>query len=215
VEVMPVQIKWLGHACFLLTDQDGIKVLTDPFNEGVGYPLPEVEADIVTVSHDHFDHNAVSILPGKPEVVRGPDGHKIGNLTFKGIVTFHDDAGGRERGENTVFVIEMDGLKVCHLGDLGHHLERKQVEEIGSPDLLMVPVGGTFTIDAKGAKQIVEDLKPRLVIPMHYRTEVVKLPIKPVEEFTALFQNVIKTKVLEVSPDTLPADIRVVVLELS
>lgn len=212
---MPVKITWLGHACFLLADQSGTRVLTDPFNEAVGYPVPEIKVDVVTVSHEHFDHNAVQNLTGKPAIVRGPGTHNIGNLMIKGVATFHDGARGSERGPNTVFIIDMENIKICHLGDLGHQLDAGQVQEIGPIDVLLVPVGGTFTIDSSGAKQVVEALQPRLVIPMHYRTEMVKLPIAPAENFTNLFQNVKKTKALETSPASMPAETEVVVLELS
>ncbi|RJQ28660.1 MAG: MBL fold metallo-hydrolase [Peptococcaceae bacterium] len=212
---MSVKITWLGHACFLFEDQSGTRVLTDPFNKMVGYPVPEINVAVVTVSHEHSDHNAVQILPGNPAVIRGPGTHNISGLTVKGIATFHDGARGSERGSNTVFVIEMENIKICHLGDLGHQLDAGQAQEIGSVDVLLVPVGGTFTIDSAGAKQVVEALRPKLAIPMHYHTEMVKLPISPVENFTNLFQNVKEAKFLELSPVSLPDETEVVVLELS
>lgn len=209
-----MQIKWLGHACFLISGNAG-RVVTDPFNEEVGYPLPAVEADVVTVSHEHFDHNYVRAVRGNPKVVREPGECHCGEIKIKGVPTFHDASEGALRGKNTVFVIEMDGLKVCHLGDLGHLLDTGQLAELGPVDVLLVPVGGTFTIDAGTAARLVADIKPALAVPMHYATSAIKLPLTPVGDFTAHFERVSEKDVLEVAKGNLPVPTEVVVLSLA
>ena len=178
-----MKIRWYGHACFLITSDGGTRVLTDPYDETVGYPVPSVEADFVTVSHDHFDHSATGWVKGRPRVVKGPGVHQLGEVSAKGIQTFHDDAGGSKRGLNTVFVFNIDGMAVCHLGDLGQVLTDEQVREIGGVDVLLVPVGGTYTIDAAGAATVVDLLNPRIVIPMHFKTDALSFPLETVEPF--------------------------------
>lgn len=209
-----MQIKWLGHACFLIAGE-GARVVTDPFNEEVGYPLPAVEADVVTVSHEHFDHNYVRAVKGRPQVVREPGEHTAGAVRIKGIPTFHDGSEGALRGNNTVFVIEMDGLRVCHLGDLGHMLDAGQLKELGPVDVLLVPVGGMFTVDANAAARLVADIKPAVAVPMHYATAAIKLPLAPVQDFTGRFERVTEKDVLEVTKDNLHAPTQIVVLKLA
>lgn len=182
-----MEVKWYGHAAFLIKGQN-VRIITDPYKSGaygggISYGPIRDSADVVTVSHDHDDHNAVSDLPGSPQVVKGPGIHQVKGVTFKGIATFHDPSRGSQRGPNTVFCFEVDGVKVCHLGDLGHVLEPDQVKEIGEVDLLLLPVGGYFTIDAQEASRIVQQLRPKKVIPMHYKTPKCNFPIAGVEEF--------------------------------
>ncbi len=184
-----VSLRWFGHACFMIRGSK--TVVTDPFHQrDVGYPTPDVEADIVTVSHDHFDHNKVEVLKGNPKVVRGAGEFEVEGVKIKGVKTFHDSSGGRQRGENVVFKIELDGIKFCHLGDLGHVLGDEEVKEIGDVDVLLVPVGGFFTIGPEEASKVVEQLSPKVVVPMHYKTEVIDFPIKPVDEFLKGKENV-------------------------
>ncbi|HHY93257.1 MAG TPA: MBL fold metallo-hydrolase [Firmicutes bacterium] len=210
-----MKIRWCGHSCFLLTAAGGLKVLTDPFDESVGYPLPTVAPDVVTVSHEHFDHNAVQVLAGTPEVVRGPGEHQVRGLTISGLSTYHDDAGGARRGANTVFTITMDGLRLTHLGDLGHPLSAAQILALRPVHVLFVPVGGYYTIDARQAKDVTDALNPNLVIPMHFKTDVMDFPIAGVEPFLNLCGGGerLRTTTLEVTAETLPERRRVVVLE--
>jgi L-ascorbate metabolism protein UlaG (beta-lactamase superfamily) len=193
-----VRIKWLGHACFLIETADGTRIVTDPFNEEVGYPLPAVEAEIVTVSHQHFDHNAVAVVRGRPHVS-----------------TFHDAEQGAKRGANVVFVIEADGLRICHLGDLGHLLNEEQLRRIGRVDVLLVPVGGTFTIDAGQAAETVAALRPRIAVPMHYKTDYINFPITGLEDFSRLFERVSTCDTLEVTAARLPAATEIVVVSFA
>ncbi|MDA8097558.1 MAG: MBL fold metallo-hydrolase [Clostridia bacterium] len=185
-----MNVKWLGRACFLLESAEGLLILTDPFDQTVGYPLPNITVDVVTVSHQHFDHNAVGLLPGHPVVVEGDGDHTVKGVTFQGIATYHDNEQGALRGPNTVFVFEVDGIRVCHLGDLGHTLSEKQVAMIGQVDLLLIPVGGTYTIDGDEAFQTVSDLKPRTVVPMHFKANERETRISGDEPFTRHFPDV-------------------------
>lgn len=212
-----MRIEWLGHACFLITSSDGTRILTDPYDPSVGYRDMNVEADVVTVSHDHFDHNYVKGVGGSPEVVEGPGRRTAKGIEFLGVGTFHDTSGGAQRGRNTVFVFEVDGLKVCHLGDLGHVLTEEQVREIGEVDVLLIPVGGTFTIGPQEAWRVVEQLKPKVVIPMHFKTPAVGLPIAPVDDFISGRPNVkrVGASEVEITKEALPAETEVWVLEPS
>lgn len=206
-----MEIKWFGHACFLLTGNK-VRVVTDPFNAEVGYPVPTVAADVVTVSHEHFDHNYVQAVQGQPQVVRGAGEHTVAGTRIIGCSAFHDAAGGKQRGANTIFVIEMDGVRVCHLGDLGHPLTPAQVQALGRVDVLLVPVGGKFTIGADTAARLVAGIKPAIAVPMHYGLPHVHLPLAPVEDFTRLFEQVTRQDVLAITPDKLPTPTQVVVL---
>ena len=178
-----MKIKWLGHAAFLVTADNGTKIITDPYetSEGLKYGKINETADIVTVSHDHGDHNNVAAVKGNPQVVRGST--EVKGISFKAIPTAHDDKGGSERGKNTVFCFQVDGVRVVHLGDLGHLLADSQVVEIGKVHVLLVPVGGFFTLDARTAWEVCEQVRPRVIIPMHYKKDKCALPIGGVEEF--------------------------------
>jgi len=182
-----MKIKYLGHACFLMETSEGIRILTDPYQYGafgaIKYSKITDEADIVTVSHEHADHNAVSEVPGEAKVIKGPGRHSIMGINFYGISTFHDEKEGKDRGNNVLFVIEADNLRILHCGDLGHVLDEEQLAQIGSIDILLIPVGGYFTIGPEEATKIVENISPKVIIPMHYKTAKVDFPIKPVEDF--------------------------------
>jgi len=178
-----MRIYWLGHSCFNILSEDGLSILTDPFDSQVGYRLPNVRADIVTVSHDHHDHNHVAPVKGNPVVVRGPGRHAVRGIDFKGIETYHDGSCGRLRGSNTVFCFQIEGTRICHLGDLGHTLIPDDVSSIGSVDLLFIPVGGIYTIDALGAHEVIGQLRPRIVVPMHYQTEDLSFELNEVDDF--------------------------------
>jgi L-ascorbate metabolism protein UlaG (beta-lactamase superfamily) len=126
-----LNIRWLGHSCFLFTSQEGLRVLTDPFNEKVGYPAPHIETDIVTVSHHHADHNFVQVIPGKPQIIDGEGPHNVSDLSIQGTLTFHDAEQGAKRGKNTLYSFKMDGVRIVHLGDLGHLLTPKTLQTLG------------------------------------------------------------------------------------
>jgi L-ascorbate metabolism protein UlaG (beta-lactamase superfamily) len=212
-----MKVKWLGHASFLITSKGGTKIITDPYAVGGGIdysPIRET-ADVVLVSHDHGDHNNVSAVQGKPEVVRGSGKKAAKGIQFKGIATSHDASQGTQRGSNTVFCFTIDDLKLCHVGDLGHVLSPGQVAEIGAVDILFVPVGGFFTIDAPVAGRVCDQLKPRITIPMHFKTPKCAYPIAGVEDFLKGKKDVRKIAGSEVvfEREKLPAATEIVLLQ--
>jgi L-ascorbate metabolism protein UlaG (beta-lactamase superfamily) len=186
-----MKIKWLGHAAFVLTSDAGTKVLTDPYKSGafdgaVGYgPILE-KVDVVTVSHDHDDHNGLDGLAPGYEAVTAPGKHSVAGIDITGIKTFHDNRQGKERGRNVVHVITVDGVRVAHLGDLGHVFADDETRAIGRADVVLIPVGGYFTIEPEDAMAVVRQLRPSVVIPMHFKTPSLNFPIKPVEDFLSL-----------------------------
>ncbi len=212
-----MKVKWLGHACFLITSEAGLKIITDPYIEGSGIKYSPVNesADIVTVSHDHFDHNNVSAVKGNPEVVKGSGTKTVKGVQFKGVPTYHDESKGSQRGNNIVFCFTMDGVKICHLGDLGHSLSKQEITEIGNVDVLLVPVGGFFTIDSKVATQVCESLRPKVIIPMHFKTSKLDFPIAQVDDFLAGKPNVKKlnTNEVEFKASGLPTTSEIIVLQ--
>ena len=179
-------ISYLGHSCFKIQDKlgpDGVTVVTDPFNKNLGLKVPNFEADVVTVTHSHSDHNNAEALRGEPFIINTPGEYEVKGVMIQGIETFHDDKNGAERGANIIYRIEMDGIAIAHLGDLGHILSDEQLAELGVIDILMIPVGGKYTIDAKTAVEIVTQIEPRIVIPMHYKLPDSKIDIDGVEKF--------------------------------
>jgi L-ascorbate metabolism protein UlaG (beta-lactamase superfamily) len=180
-----MKIKFLGHASFLITSEGGVRIITDPYRadySGLKYSPITEEADIVTISHEHGDHNETNIK-GNPAIVEGVVERGIKGIKTKGIGSYHDDTEGSQRGPNTIYNILIDGMSVVHLGDLGHTLSPMQIEAIGKVDVLFIPVGGVYTIDAQTAQGVVEALKPKVVIPMHFKTKKCDFPIAPVDEF--------------------------------
>lgn len=178
-----MKIKWLGHSCFLITGENGVRILTDPFDETVGYQLPAVEADIVTSSHDHFDHNHIGVVKGDFVHLNKPGPYRERDIEIRGIGSYHDGQGGQKRGDNIIFTFRLEGISVCHLGDLGHLLEDEQIRAIGPVDILLIPVGGTYTIDYRQAVDLIGQLEPKLVIPMHYKTPAMGFDIDGVDKF--------------------------------
>jgi len=177
-----MEITWLGHSCFKIKGSQAT-VITDPYSPELGYRLGRFNARIVTVSHEHPGHCYVQGIGGQPRVVKGPGEYEISGVLIIGIATFHDGEGGKKRGKNTVYLMEIDEVSVCHLGDLGHVLNPEQVEEIDNVDVLLLPVGGVSTINASKAAEVVRQLEPKAVIPMHYKTPALKRELEPVEQF--------------------------------
>ncbi len=210
-----MKIQWLGHSCFLLESSAGVRVLTDPFDPQVGYPALAVSADIVTISHQHSDHNYIKGVHGKYTVVDKPGETTARGILIKGFATFHDEAQGAKRGKNIAFRLMIDGLTVLHCGDLGHPLSAEQVQAIGPVDVLLVPVGGYYTIDAPTAVGVVKQLHPALTIPMHFRTPAINFPIQTVDPFLQAAGGGRKpgTMEIEVTAEKLKQEGGVVVLE--
>jgi len=215
-----MKIKWYGHSAFLVTTDQGVKIILDPYESGayggqLAYGKIKDQADVALTSHDHADHNDTKSLPGSPQVVKGAGSKTVKGIPIKGIATFHDPTRGSERGENTVFVLTVDEMKLCHLGDLGHLLTEKELAEIGPVDILLTPIGGFFTIDAKEATRVAEQIKPRVLIPMHFKTAKCGFPIAPVEDFLKGKTNPKRAGKSELSFDkaTLPKQMEIVVLD--
>lgn len=166
-----MKIKWFGQSCFLVTAENGTRILMDPYQEEIGYKLPaELVAEIVTTSHDHRDHNHVQAVNGEFVHVNTLGTFFIDGIEIKGVETFHDNVSGAKRGKNTLYNFKVDGIHICHCGDLGHMLDTNTIEEIGNVDILLLPVGGAFTIDAIDAVKVMHQLNPIVTIPMHYKT---------------------------------------------
>ena len=212
-----MNVKWLGHACFLITSRDGLRVITDPYavGGGINYSPIKETADVVVVSHDHGDHSNVSTVQGKPEVVKGSGTITARGIQFKGIASYHDASQGTQRGLNTVFCFAIDNMKLCHLGDLGHALDPEQVNEIGAVDILFVPVGGFYTIDASVASRVCDQLKPKVVIPMHFKTPKCDYPIAGVEDFLGGKKDVrrVGNSEADFERERLPAATEIVLLQ--
>ncbi|MEE8353175.1 MAG: MBL fold metallo-hydrolase [Dehalococcoidales bacterium] len=212
-----MKVKWLGHASFLITSDAGTRIVTDPYPLGNGLSYGEIneEADVVTVSHDHFDHANVAAVGGSPRVVNETAPVEIGGVKFSGVASFHDASAGSERGPNVIYSMDIDGVRVCHLGDLGHPLSGQQVKDIGRVDVLLIPVGGFFTIDAKVASEVAGKLSPKVIIPMHFSNEKCQFPIGGVDDFLAGKDSVIRSGVSEAEfkVSGLPDTTEVVVLD--
>lgn len=217
-------IQYLGHACFRIRGRDGI-LLCDPYDRSVGLDLGRPTAHIVTVSHNHPDHNNIAAVRPMRErlfVIDGPGEYEVSGVLITGVRTYHDKAKGAERGFNTVYVIHLDDVVFCHLGDLGHELSQHHIEEIGNVDVLFVPVGGGETIGPTEAAGVISQLEPRIVIPMHYALSQLSSDqeLAPLEKFTHELglKDIEPTERLAVTPSSLPAEgeeTRVVVMRAS
>ncbi len=177
-----MEITWLGQSCFKIKSADKFLV-TDPFNPDIGLKFPKTEADIITISHSHFDHNNIEAIIGNPFVIDGPGEYEIKGVNITGLPTFHDEQEGQERGRNTIYLIEMEDLRICHLGDLGHILSNEILEKIDGVDILMIPCGGVFTINASKAQEVVSQINPKIVIPMHYKIDGLKVNLESLDKF--------------------------------
>lgn len=178
-------ISWYGHSCFRITNQGGhLTVITDPFEKKIGLNPPRGSADVVIVSHDHFDHNNTKAIGGEPFIIDGPGEYETKGVSINGISSFHDEKKGEERGQNTIYLIEMDNIRVCHMGDFGQEkLSDRQLESIGQVDVLIIPVGGNYTIDGVQAAKIAKQIEPSLIIPMHYKIPGLTADIVGPEKF--------------------------------
>ncbi len=182
-----MKIKYLGHSCFMLTESTGTTVVTDPFNN-IGLKMPKVEADVVTVSHSHFDHNNVKAV-ASAKVVDEEGKFEVAGVKIKGFKSYHDDEQGDKRGENIIFKIRMDGIDICHLGDLGEECSSELIEKLLPVNVLLIPVGGTYTINAEQAKEYVDRIMPEIVIPMHYKTKGLNMNIDKPDDFLDMFSE--------------------------
>lgn len=209
-----VEINWLGHSCFRIRSGQ-VVIVTDPYPPDLGYSLGKLTARIVTVSHQHPAHSYVQGVGGEPKLVTRPGEYEINGVLIIGIATFHDAQRGRSRGKNTVYLMEIDGVSICHLGDLGHVLTTEQVEEIGNVDVLLLPVGGVSTINAPLAAEVVRQLEPKAVIPMHYKTPALNRKLEGVDEFLKEMgiEQINSQPKLSLARSSLPASTQVFLLD--
>ncbi len=210
-----MDIVWYGQACFKLKGKTA-SVVIDPYDSDfTGLKGPKtLEADLVAITHSHADHNSLKLIAGEPLVLEGPGEYEAKGVSVIGVSTFHDTNQGAERGKNTVFNIELDNMHIVHLGDLGHALNDQQIESIGDVDILLVPVGSVFTIDAKVAAQVVSSLEPRIIIPMHFFLPGLKFHLEGVEAFLKEMgvENIEPLSKFSITKDKLPEEPQVVVL---
>lgn len=217
-----MKIKWYGHSAFHIVTDQGTSIIIDPyksgaFNNALAYGPIKDKADIVIISHDHEDHNHTNDIPGPYVLIKEAGTYEIKDLKIKTISTFHDPSEGKERGDNLVSIIKADNMVLAHLGDLGHSLDNVLLKEIGKVDILFLPVGGLFTIDAAEATELMNAVKPIITIPMHYKTQKCGFPIAPPEDFIKGKNNVRKLNRSDVSivKETLPQEAEIIVLEHS
>ena len=183
-----MKIRYLGHSCFLLTESTGTRILTDPYGD-VGFKMPRVEADVVSVSHGHYDHNNVKAVGGNPVVLDKEGQYEVGGVEIIAVKSYHDNANGAERGENLIFKFRLDGIEVCHLGDLGEECSSSLIEMLLPVHVLLIPVGGKYTIDSEQAKEYVDRIMPSIVIPMHYKSKGLSLDIDKPDAFLSQFEE--------------------------
>ena len=210
-----MDIYWHGQAMFKIKGKSATAII-DPFDaDFTGLKLPkDLACDLALKTHDHKDHNNLQALTGNPIKIDGPGEYEVKGVAVTGVGVFHDDKKGEERGKNVSYNINVDGVNIVHLGDIGHILDQEQIDEIGDCDILMVPVGGTFTITAKEAVEIISQLEPRIVIPMHYKIEGLKFDLDPVEDFLKEMgaENAEKLPKLTITHEKLPDETQVVLL---
>lgn len=183
-----MHIIWHGQSCFEIIAShkigEQVKIVIDPFSEEIGLNLPKLEPEILLITHSHYDHNNVKAVGSSPFLIEGPGEYEIKDVFIQGIPSYHDEKEGKERGQNTIYTIEAEEMRLCHLGDFGEtELTSEQLEKIGDVDILMVPVGGIYTLDVKGAAKVISQIEPRIVIPMHYYLPKLKVKIGGLDAF--------------------------------
>ena len=179
-------LQWLGHSCFAITLNDGHVIVTDPYDDSVGYPPLHVKADLVLSSHGHFDHNCFAAVEGDPEIINAPGVYERFGVKITGVPSFHDDVRGAKRGENVIFAVEAGDMKLVHLGDLGHQPETDaQRAVLQDVDILLIPIGGTFTITTPEAVKLIGTFKPRAAVAMHYQNDYCHFPVTDCSAFVA------------------------------
>jgi L-ascorbate metabolism protein UlaG (beta-lactamase superfamily) len=196
-----MNIQYYGHSCFKITTkpagrgQDDVVIFIDPFDKTIGLRPPQGSANIVLVTHDHHDHNNVEALKGDPRVIDIPGEYSALGVNIIGVKSFHDDKGGAEHGLNTFFILESEDIRICHLGDLGHDLDQKQLDTINGVDIMMVPIGGKYTIDGEKAADLMKKIEPKIIIPIHYKMNGSTVDITDEKKFCSEMGNCPATKI--------------------
>lgn len=198
-----MKIQWLGHSAFKLTESTGTTIITDPYHPYVGDIMKKYSCDCVTLSHSHKDHNYLEGVDGKFQIIDKVGAFEVKGVHISSFKSYHDDSQGGDRGENLVFKFRMDGVDVCHMGDIGEECTTDILENLGSVNILLIPVGGNYTIDAVKAKEYVDRIMPDIVIPMHYKTKKCEFDIDKVDEFIKLFDD---EEVIEIDGDEIEFD---------
>lgn len=208
-----MDITWLGHSCFRIKSKEVI-LITDPYDSTLGYTWPGATANIVTLSHTHAGHSNAAGVEGNPKIIHRPGEYEVKGVFIIGLPTYHDAVQGANRGRNVIYLIELEDLRLCHLGDIGHIPSSHQVEELSEVDVLFVPIGGVSTIDAKTATEILRLLNPKIVIPMHYRTDVTTW-LDPLDKLTAAMglRDIVSQPKLTVTRSNLPSESKLIVLD--
>lgn len=184
-----MEITWLGHASFLITSCNGTKILTDPYDNSIGYKTFKDSANIVSISHKHFDHSYIKEIKGDVKIIDTLGTFNLCDISIHGIPSYHDNLNGVKRGSNIIFVFTIDGFNICHLGDLGHKLSKETLKQIGNIDILLIPVGGHYTIDGKEASFVAKSIGSSIIIPMHFKTPSLSFPLNGVEDFITNMKN--------------------------
>lgn len=196
-----MNIQYYGHSCFKITakpagrGQDDVTIFIDPFDKSVGLRPPQGSADLALVTHDHYDHNNVSALRGEPRVIDIPGEYSVKGVNIIGITSFHDTKNGAERGLNTIYIAETEDIRICHLGDLGTELNEKQLDQIDGVDILMIPIGGKYTIDGEKAAEMAKKVEPGIIIPMHYKIKGSTIDLEDEKKFCNELGNCPQNKV--------------------
>ena len=221
IKAYPMQIIWKGQSCFQILSSQAknhqVRIVIDPFDESTGLRLPKMEADLVLVTHEHKDHNNVKAIEGNPFLISGPGEYEIKDVFVQGIPSFHDTASGKERGTNTIYTIEAEDMRICHLGDLGQkELTSDQIEKIGEIDILMIPVGGVYTISTKEAVKIMSQIEPSITLPMHYQLPKLKIKLDGIDKFlkTMGIKNIQPQPKLTIKKkDIQPEEAKIIILD--
>jgi L-ascorbate metabolism protein UlaG (beta-lactamase superfamily) len=210
-----MDIDWFGLSCFRVRSREAT-VITDPYEKNIGLKFPRPRADIVTISHNHAGHDNADGVAGGPKVVNGPGEYEISNVFITGVQTFHDKRSGKDRGKNTAYAMNIEGINICHLGDIGHVPTQAQADAIGDVDILLVPVGGGNALNASDAAEVVSLFEPLIVIPMHYRVPDLTIKLDSVDKF--IKEMGVKppdhVESLTVKRDGLPKELQVVLLTM-
>ncbi|MFA6047456.1 MAG: MBL fold metallo-hydrolase [Parcubacteria group bacterium] len=198
-------IQYYGHSCFKITTkpagrgQDDVTMFIDPFDKAIGLRPPQGQADLVLVTHDHHDHNNVEAIKGEPYIIDIPGEYSVKGVNIVGMKTFHDKKEGAERGANTIYILETEELRICHMGDLGHSLSEKELEAINGVNILMIPIGGKYTLDGKEAVDIIKKIEPEIVIPIHYKISGSTVDVDDEKKFCKEIGNCPKEKVTKIN----------------
>lgn len=215
-----MHIIWHGQSFFQIqvsyNKGEQIMLAIDPFDETIGLKVPSLSADILLITHSHHDHSNKKAIKGTPFLIEGPGEYEVKGVFIQGIPSFHDNVQGKQRGQNTIYTIEAEDMRLCHLGDLGQkELTSEQIEEIGDIDILMIPVGGVYTINSKEANRIIAQLEPRIVIPMHYHIPKLKIKLEGVDKFLKEFgrKSIVPQPKLLIKKKDLTEETKLVVLQ--